>query len=152
MACEFLAGLPRACLGAIELCINALTQACNLRLKLRLAIRASLPFLSFQLIELDAGIVCRPAQTRQHTGCTPHRDPGGATKKSDQTAYRGAGNGLNRKITLHLLGGHPALDVVVGAVAARLAGSADLYQTTGHLPVNSVNFVTCHDGFTLNDR
>jgi len=40
---------------------------------------------------------------------------------------------------------------VVGAVAARLAGSADLYQTTGHLPINSVNFVTCHDGFTLND-
>src|SRR5262249_46174751 len=22
---------------------------------------------------------------------------------------------------------------------------------TGHLPVNSVNFITCHDGFTLND-
>jgi glycogen operon protein len=40
---------------------------------------------------------------------------------------------------------------VVGAVAARLAGSADIYQASGHLPINSINFVTCHDGFTLND-
>ncbi len=40
---------------------------------------------------------------------------------------------------------------VVGAVAARIAGSADLYQTSGQLPVNSINFVTCHDGFTLDD-
>jgi isoamylase len=40
---------------------------------------------------------------------------------------------------------------MVGAVAARIAGSADIYQVSGHLPINSVNFVTCHDGFTLND-
>jgi len=40
---------------------------------------------------------------------------------------------------------------VVGAVATRLAGSADLYEDDGELPVNSINFVTCHDGFTLND-
>jgi glycogen operon protein len=40
---------------------------------------------------------------------------------------------------------------MVGAVAARLAGSADIYQASGHLPINSVNFVTCHDGFTLED-
>ena len=40
---------------------------------------------------------------------------------------------------------------LVGAVAARLAGSADLYQSSGHLPINSINFITCHDGFTLND-
>ena len=36
----------------------------------------------------------------------------------------------------------------------RLAASparADLYQTSGHLPINSINFITCHDGFTLND-
>jgi len=38
-----------------------------------------------------------------------------------------------------------------GAVAARIAGSADIYQASGHLPINSVNFITCHDGFTLND-
>src|SRR5205823_1669049 len=40
---------------------------------------------------------------------------------------------------------------VVAAVASRIAGSADIYQASGHLPLNSVNFVTCHDGFTLND-
>jgi glycogen operon protein len=40
---------------------------------------------------------------------------------------------------------------MVGAVATRLAGSADLYQATGHMPINSINFITCHDGFTLND-
>ena len=39
----------------------------------------------------------------------------------------------------------------IGAVAARIAGSADLYQWRQHLPVNSINFITCHDGFTLND-
>jgi glycogen operon protein len=40
---------------------------------------------------------------------------------------------------------------VIGAVASRLAGSADLYQANGDLPITSINFVTCHDGFTLND-
>ena len=40
---------------------------------------------------------------------------------------------------------------LVGAVAKRIAGSADLYQTSGHLPINSINFINCHDGFTLND-
>ena len=40
---------------------------------------------------------------------------------------------------------------IVGSVAARLAGSADIYQCSGHLPINSVNFINCHDGFTLND-
>jgi isoamylase len=40
---------------------------------------------------------------------------------------------------------------LVSAVANRMAGSSDLYQSSGHLPINSVNFFTCHDGFTLND-
>ena len=40
---------------------------------------------------------------------------------------------------------------LVGDVAQRIAGSADLYQAAGRAPINSVNFVTCHDGFTLND-
>ncbi len=37
------------------------------------------------------------------------------------------------------------------ALATRLCGSADLYQRNGETPVNSINFITCHDGFTLND-
>jgi isoamylase len=35
--------------------------------------------------------------------------------------------------------------------ASRICGSADIYQRSGKDPVNSINFVTCHDGFTLND-
>jgi len=40
---------------------------------------------------------------------------------------------------------------LVGEVASRIAGSSDLYQANQRLPINSVNFVTCHDGFTLWD-
>ena len=35
--------------------------------------------------------------------------------------------------------------------ASRLAGSSDLYEASGRRPFASVNFVTCHDGFTLHD-
>ncbi len=35
--------------------------------------------------------------------------------------------------------------------ASRLSGSSDLYEASGRRPVASVNFVTCHDGFTLAD-
>ena len=38
-----------------------------------------------------------------------------------------------------------------GALATRLCGSSDLYQRSGRLPRHSVNFITCHDGFTLSD-
>ncbi|MEN8174834.1 MAG: glycogen debranching protein GlgX [Pseudomonadota bacterium] len=40
---------------------------------------------------------------------------------------------------------------MVGAIATRMAGSADLYQWSGRTPDNSVNFIACHDGFTLMD-
>src|SRR5207302_3544934 len=35
-----------------------------------------------------------------------------------------------------------------GALATRLCGSADLYEPAGRKPIHSVNFLTCHDGFT----
>ncbi|HEY7650412.1 MAG TPA: glycogen debranching protein GlgX [Methylomirabilota bacterium] len=38
-----------------------------------------------------------------------------------------------------------------GAMAYRVAGSSDLYGRGGRKPYASVNFVTAHDGFTLND-
>jgi glycogen operon protein len=57
-------------------------------------------------------------------------------------------NGRFRDDIRRFVKGDPGM---IGAVAARLAGSADIYQASGHLPINSVNFVTCHDGFTLND-
>jgi glycogen operon protein len=39
----------------------------------------------------------------------------------------------------------------IGELAERLAGSSDLYGTTGRRPFASINFVTCHDGFTVRD-
>ncbi|HVX61227.1 MAG TPA: glycogen debranching protein GlgX [Pirellulales bacterium] len=40
---------------------------------------------------------------------------------------------------------------MVGPLATRLAGSSDLYGPSGRRPYHSINFVTSHDGFTLND-
>lgn len=39
----------------------------------------------------------------------------------------------------------------VSSLAMRLSGSPDLYQSSGRQPYHSINFVTCHDGFTLHD-
>ncbi len=39
----------------------------------------------------------------------------------------------------------------IADMAYRVSGSSDLYQVGGRSPNASVNFVTCHDGFTLND-
>jgi isoamylase len=39
----------------------------------------------------------------------------------------------------------------VSEFATRLAGSSDLYQDDGRKPYNSINFITCHDGFSLQD-
>ncbi len=39
----------------------------------------------------------------------------------------------------------------LGAFATRLSGSADLYEHAGRSPYCSINFITSHDGFTLND-
>lgn len=60
----------------------------------------------------------------------------------------GEWNGRFRDTIRSFVAGTPG---IVGEVATRLAGSADLYQSSGRAPANSVNFVTCHDGFTLND-
>jgi isoamylase len=38
-----------------------------------------------------------------------------------------------------------------GELASRFTGSSDLYGSTGRQPFASINFVTCHDGFTLAD-
>jgi glycogen operon protein len=57
-------------------------------------------------------------------------------------------NGRYRDDIRRFVKGDPG---VIGAVANRIAGSSDLYQSHGHLPLNSINFITAHDGFTLND-
>ncbi|MEA2084362.1 MAG: glycogen debranching protein GlgX [Thermodesulfobacteriota bacterium] len=43
------------------------------------------------------------------------------------------------------------LDNSVGALSTRIAGSSDLYHRSSLRPYNSINFITCHDGFTLHD-
>lgn len=41
---------------------------------------------------------------------------------------------------------------MLGSLARRICGSAaDIYTNSGKGPESSINFVTCHDGFTLND-
>lgn len=40
---------------------------------------------------------------------------------------------------------------LLGVFATRLAGNSDLYLGRPHGPLTSVNYVTCHDGFTLAD-
>jgi len=40
---------------------------------------------------------------------------------------------------------------LVSEFATRLAGSSDLYEQSGRMPYASINFVTCHDGFTMED-
>ena len=57
-------------------------------------------------------------------------------------------NGRYRDVIRRFVRGDPGL---VGQVCTCLAGSADLYESDGRLPTNSINFVTCHDGFTLRD-
>jgi isoamylase len=57
-------------------------------------------------------------------------------------------NGKYRDCIRNFIKGEPG---IIGEVAGRITGSADLYQGRHHEPTNSVNFVTAHDGFTLYD-
>ncbi len=57
-------------------------------------------------------------------------------------------NGKYRDCVRDLWRGESA---VLPEFARRLVGSSDLYETGGRRPVASVNYVTCHDGFTLAD-
>ena len=40
---------------------------------------------------------------------------------------------------------------LIGDMAYRLTGSSDLYEHGGRRPYASINFITCHDGFSLQD-
>jgi isoamylase len=57
-------------------------------------------------------------------------------------------NGKYRDTVRDFWRGQPA---TLPEFAYRLTGSSDLYETSGRRPVASINFVTCHDGFTLAD-
>ncbi|WP_404816637.1 glycogen debranching protein GlgX [Streptomyces thermolineatus] len=57
-------------------------------------------------------------------------------------------NGSYRDTVRDLWRGEPA---TLAEFGSRLTGSSDLYQLDGRRPLASINFVTCHDGFTLHD-
>lgn len=76
-------------------------------------------------------------------------DAGGLYQIGTFPGYRWAEwNGRYRDDIRSFVAGKPG---IVGAVAQRISGSSDLYQGAGRGPVSSINFITCHDGFTLND-
>jgi isoamylase len=57
-------------------------------------------------------------------------------------------NGRYRDIVRRFVRGDKGL---IAELATRICGSSDLYEPQGRLPISSINFVTCHDGFTLYD-
>lgn len=57
-------------------------------------------------------------------------------------------NGKYRDTVRDYWRGEPA---TLGEFASRLTGSSDLYAASSRRPSASINFVTAHDGFTLND-
>ncbi|SNS22951.1 glycogen operon protein [Geodermatophilus pulveris] len=57
-------------------------------------------------------------------------------------------NGKYRDTVRDYWRGEPS---TIGEFASRITGSADLYQHSGRRPMASINFVTAHDGFTLDD-
>ncbi len=76
-------------------------------------------------------------------------DAGGLYQVGGFPGFRWAEwNGRYRDLIRQFIKGDPGL---VPELATRLTGSSDLYQSSGRLPINSVNFITCHDGFTLYD-
>jgi glycogen operon protein len=73
----------------------------------------------------------------------------GLYQVGDFPGYRWAEwNGRYRDLIRQFVQGEKGL---IGEAATRISGSSDLYQSDGKLPINSINYVTCHDGFTLYD-
>ncbi|MGZ4959056.1 MAG: glycogen debranching protein GlgX [Methylomonas sp.] len=76
-------------------------------------------------------------------------DASGLYQVGNFPGYRwGEWNGMYRDAIRRYLRGDKG---IISEVATRLCGSSDLYQHQSRLPISGVNFITCHDGFTLND-
>lgn len=91
------------------------------------------------------------SSTLAHTGLIAEAwDAGGLYQVGGFPGYRWLEwNGRYRDVLRRFVRGDPGL---IAEVATRLTGSSDLYQAAGRLPINSINFVTSHDGFTLYDQ
>ncbi len=76
-------------------------------------------------------------------------DAAGLYQVGSFPGYRwGEWNGKYRDSIRRFLRGDRGM---IAELATRLCASSDLYKHQGRLPVNSINFITCHDGFTLYD-
>jgi glycogen operon protein len=76
-------------------------------------------------------------------------DAGGLYQVGGFPGFRWAEcNGRYRDLVRKFIKGDMGL---VPELATRLTGSSDLYESSDRLPINSVNFITCHDGYTMYD-
>ncbi len=76
-------------------------------------------------------------------------DAAGLYQVGDFPGFRWAEwNGQYRDVVRRFVRGDKSLH---SELARRFSGSSDLYQNDDRLPMNSINFITCHDGFTLYD-
>lgn len=76
-------------------------------------------------------------------------DASGLYQVGNFPGYRwGEWNGMYRDTIRRFLRGDTG---IINEVATRICGSSDLYQHQNRLPISGINFITCHDGFTLND-
>jgi len=60
-------------------------------------------------------------------------------------------NGQYRDVVRQAQNKLGSVNITTGQMATRFSGSSDLYGDDGRRPLNSVNFITAHDGFTLKD-
>jgi glycogen operon protein len=97
---------------------------------------------------LPAAIEAAPALKSTHLIAEPW-DAAGLYQVGAFPGFRWAEwNDRYRDLLRRFVRGEPGL---IGEVATRIAGSSDLYARRGKSPASSINFVTCHDGFTLYD-
>lgn len=76
-------------------------------------------------------------------------DAGGLYQVGEFPGYRWAEwNGRFRDDIRRFVNGEPGL---TRSIANRISGSPDMYEKKGGQPTNSINFISAHDGFTLND-
>jgi glycogen operon protein len=76
-------------------------------------------------------------------------DAAGLYQVGDFPGFRwGEWNGQYRDVVRRFIRGDKGIH---SELARRLSGSSDLYQDEDRLPINSINFISCHDGFTLYD-
>ncbi|HAJ92496.1 MAG TPA: glycogen debranching enzyme GlgX [Gammaproteobacteria bacterium] len=76
-------------------------------------------------------------------------DAAGLYQVGDFPGFRwGEWNGQYRDVVRRFVRGDKGMH---SELARRFSGNSDLYQDDDRQPINSINFISCHDGFTLHD-